>query len=122
MLIEDVRRYIALRRSLGFKLKQTAKLLEAQGTKTRVVSMPSWELFSRQSEAYRESVLPEAVRARVSIEAGATLGWHRWIGDRGIAVGIDHFGTSAPAAAIAKAYGFTPEAIAALASGLLASA
>jgi transketolase len=101
---------------------ETAKLLEAQGTKTRVVSMPSWELFSRQSEAYRESVLPEAVRARVSIEAGATLGWHRWIGDRGIAVGIDHFGTSAPAAAIAKAYGFTPEAIAALASGLLASA
>ena len=62
------------------------------------------------------------MRARVSIEAGATLGWHRWIGDRGIAVGIDHFGTSAPAAAIAKAYGFTPEAIAALASGLLASA
>ncbi|MBD5636112.1 MAG: transketolase [Candidatus Eremiobacteraeota bacterium] len=100
----------------------TAKLLEEQGTKTRVVSMPSWELFLQQSDAYRESVLPEAIRARVSIEAGATLGWHRWIGDRGIAVGLDHFGTSAPAAAIAKEYGFTPQAIAKLASGLLASA
>jgi transketolase len=62
------------------------------------------------------------VRARLSIEAGATLGWHRWIGDHGIAVGIDHFGMSAPAAAIAKEYGFEPEAIAKLASGLLASA
>ena len=100
----------------------TAKLLEQQGTKTRVVSMPSWELFSQQSDAYRESVLPEAVRARVSIEAGATLGWHRWVGDRGITVGLDHFGTSAPAPAIAKEYGFTPDAIAKLASGLLANA
>ena len=101
---------------------ETAKLLEAQGTKTRVVSMPSWELFSQQSDEYRESVIPTSVRARLSIEAGATLGWHRWIGDHGIAVGIDHFGMSAPAAAIAKEYGFEPEAIAKLASGLLASA
>jgi transketolase len=100
---------------------ETAKLLNAGGTKTRVVSMPSWELFLQQSDAYRESVLPEAVRARLSIEAGSTLGWHRFIGDRGIAVGIDHFGTSAPAAAIAKEFGFTPDAIAKLASGLLAS-
>jgi transketolase len=100
----------------------TAKLLKEHGTQTRVVSMPSWELFSQQSDAYRESVLPEAVRARVSIEAGATLGWHRWIGDRGIAVGLDHFGTSAPAAAIAEEYGFTPQAIAKLAAGLLANA
>jgi transketolase len=100
----------------------TAKLLETHGTKTRVVSMPSWELFGQQSDAYRESVLPEAVRARVSIEAGATLGWHRWIGDRGIAVGLDHFGASAPAADIAREFGFTAEAIAKLASGLLANA
>jgi transketolase len=101
---------------------ETATLLESQGTKTRVVSMPSWELFLAQDDAYRESVLPESVRARISIEAGATLGWHRFIGDRGIAVGIDHFGTSAPAAAIAKEYGFTPDAIAKRASGLLANA
>jgi transketolase len=99
----------------------SAKILEEHGTKTRVVSLPSWELFLAQDDAYRESVLPEAVRARISIEAGATLGWHRFVGDRGIAYGIDHFGTSAPAAAIAKAFGFTPEAIAKVASGLLAS-
>ncbi len=100
---------------------ETAKILEEHGTKTRVVSMPSWELFSQQDDAYRESVLPESVRARISIEAAATLGWHRWIGDRGVAIGIDHFGMSAPAPAIAKAYGFTPDAIAERASGLLAN-
>jgi transketolase len=97
-----------------------AKLLEAKGTKTRVVSMPSFHLFDKQDEAYRESVLPAAVKARVSIEAAATLGWHKYVGDRGIAYGLDHFGTSAPAAAIEKEYGFTPEHIADVASGLLA--
>jgi transketolase len=99
-----------------------AKLLEAQGTATRVVSLPSFELFAQQDDAYRESVLPADVRARVSIEAGSTFGWHRWIGDRGVAIGIDHFGTSAPAAAIATAFGFTPDAVARVASGLLTKA
>jgi transketolase len=101
---------------------ETANILNGQGTKTRVVSMPSWELFLQQPDAYRESVLPDHVRARISIEAGATLGWHRFVGDRGITVGIDHFGTSAPAPAIAKLYGFTPEAIAKQAAGLLTNA
>ncbi len=101
---------------------ETANILNGQGTKTRVVSMPSWELFLQQPDAYRESVLPDHVRARISIEAGATLGWHRFVGDRGITVGLDHFGTSAPAPAIAKEYGFTPEAIAKQAAGLLANA
>jgi transketolase len=99
-----------------------AKILESQGTATRVVSMPSFELFAQQDEAYRETVLPADVRARVSIEAGATFGWHRWIGDRGIAIGLDHFGTSAPAAAIAAEFGFTPEAVARVAAGLLTKA
>jgi transketolase len=98
-----------------------AKLLTQRGTKTRVVSMPSWELFDAQDESYRRSVLPESVKARVSIEAGATMGWSKYVGDRGIAVGLDHFGTSAPAAAIAKEYGFTPEHIADVAAGLLAN-
>jgi len=98
-----------------------AKLLEAKGTKTRVVSMPSFELFAAADAAYRESVLPAAVRARVSIEAAATFGWHRWVGDLGITVGIDHFGMSAPASAIAKEVGFTPEHIADVATGLLAN-
>jgi transketolase len=97
-----------------------AKILERSGTSVRVVSMPSWERFAEQDETYRESVLPSDVRARVSIEAGATLGWHRWIGDRGVAIGLDHFGTSAPAAAIAKEFGFTPDDVARVAGGLLA--
>jgi transketolase len=98
-----------------------AKLLAAQGTKARVVSMPSWTLFELQDAAYRESVLPAHVKARMSIEAGATIGWSKYVGDRGIAYGLDHFGTSAPAAAIATEYGFTPEHIAGVAAGLLAN-
>ncbi|MBV9972926.1 MAG: hypothetical protein JO135_06290 [Candidatus Eremiobacteraeota bacterium] len=95
---------------------EAAKLLENQATRTRVVSMPSWELFWAQSASYRDSVLPPDVRGRMSIEAAATLGWDRWVGDRGFAFGIDHFGMSAPAADIAKAYGFTPENIAKVAA------
>jgi len=91
---------------------KAAELLQQRGTKARVVSMPCWKLFEAQDEAYRDSVLPPDVTARMSIEAGATLGWERWVGTKGIAYGLDHFGTSAPAAAIAKEYGFTPEAIA----------
>ena len=97
-----------------------AKLLAGKGTKARVVSMPSFHLFDQQDAAYRESVLPAAIKARMSIEAGTTLGWHKYVGDRGIAYGLDHFGTSAPAAAIEKEYGFTPEHIADVATGLLA--
>jgi transketolase len=98
-----------------------AKILAAKGTKTRVVSMPSWELFREQDQGYRDSVLPPAVKARVSIEAASTMGWSQWVGDRGIAVGIDRFGMSAPAADIAKALGFVPEKIAETAASLLAN-
>ncbi len=91
---------------------QAAALLENGGMHARVVSMPCWELFAAQSEEYRQAVLPPDVTARMSIEAAATFGWERWIGNRGYAYGIDHFGTSAPAGAIAKEYGFTPEHIA----------
>jgi len=96
-----------------------AKLLESKGTSVRVVSMPCWEYFAAQDAAYRESVLPPSVRARVSIEAGATFGWERWIGDDGVAIGIDHFGASAPAAAIAEAFGFTASHVAQVATDLL---
>jgi transketolase len=99
-----------------------AKLLATKGTKARVVSMPSWELFDRQTQGYKDSVLPPAIEARVSIEAGTTMGWERYVGARGIAFGIDHYGTSAPAGVIAKEFGFTPEHIADVASGLLARA
>jgi len=101
---------------------KAAELLQQRATKTRVVSMPCWELFEAQVEAYRNAVLPPDVTARMSIEAGATLGWERWVGTKGIAYGIDHFGTSAPAAAIAKEYGFTPEAIAQVAQDRFALA
>ncbi|GAC1497765.1 MAG: transketolase [Vulcanimicrobiaceae bacterium] len=111
---------IATGSEVGLAL-DAAKLIESKGTKTRVVSMPSFELFAQADAAYRESVLPSAVRARVSIEAGATFGWHRWVGDHGVAIGIDHFGMSAPASAIAKEVGFTPEHIADVATGLLAN-
>ncbi len=98
-----------------------AKLLEAGGTKTRVVSMPCWELFERQDQAYRDAVLPPAVKARVSIEAGATLGWSRWVGDRGVALGIDHFGASAPAAGARRRRSGLPPNTSPTASGLLAA-
>ncbi len=91
------------------------KILDDKGTRTRVVSMPCWELFDEQPQTYKDSVLPPAVTARMSIEAAATLGWARYVGDRGFAFGIDHFGASAPAAAIAKGFGFTPDHVAQLA-------
>jgi transketolase len=95
-----------------------AKLLEAGGTDVRVVSMPSMELFAAQQSGYRDAIIPPQA-ARVSIEAGATFGWHRWVGERGVTVGIDHFGASAPAQAIATEFGFTAENVAAVASRLL---
>ena len=91
------------------------KILQEKGVGTRVVSMPCWELFDAQPEAYRDEVLPPGITARMSIEAGATLGWSKYVGDRGYAFGIDHFGASAPAADIARAFGFTPENVAKLA-------
>jgi transketolase len=99
-----------------------AKLLEEKGTHARVVSMPSWELYEAQDAAYKESVLPESIRARVAVEAGAPIGWDRYVGPHGAKVTLDHFGTSAPAPAIAKDYGFTPEHVADVATGLLAHA
>jgi transketolase len=98
---------------------QAAKTLAEEGTQARVVSMPSWELFAAQPQAYRDTILPPRVRARVSIEAGATLGWERWIGERGIAIGIDHFGASAPAERIAEEFGFTSAHIVRAANALL---
>jgi transketolase len=100
--------------------REAAKLLAAKGTKVRVVSMPSFHLFDKQDAAYRDSVLPPAIKARVTIEAASTMGWKKYAGDAGITYGLDHFGTSAPAPAIEKEFGFTPQHIADVASGLLA--
>ena len=83
--------------------------LTKQGIKVRVVSMPSWELFAAQDQSYRDEVLPPAVTARVGVEAGVSLGWHRWIGDHGTFVGIDRFGSSAPYKEVYKLVGVTVE-------------
>ncbi len=98
------------------------ELLEKDGVPTRVVSAPSLELFARADAAYREAVLPGAVRARLAVEAAATFGWHRWVGDAGDVLGIDRFGASAPDARIFRELGFTPENVAARARAVLARA
>ncbi len=83
--------------------------LKTYGIKARVVSMPSWNLFEAQDAAYRESVLPAAIKKRVTVEAATRLGWRQWAGDEGITIGIDHYGASAPGELIMKNFGFTPE-------------
>ncbi len=86
--------------------------LTAEGIRARVVSFPSWELFEDQPAEYRHSVLPPHITARVSIEQGSTIGWDRYIGSTGAAIGMHTFGASAPMAALLKKFGFTPDAVA----------
>jgi transketolase len=88
------------------------ELLARSAVRTRVVSMPCWEAFAEQPRDYRDQVLPPALRARVAVEAGVTLGWERWVGDAGAVVGIDHFGASAPGDEVLKRFGFTAEHVA----------
>ena len=85
--------------------------LQSGGTKVRVVSLPSFELFEAQDAQYRESVLPASVTARVTVEAGATLGWERYAGDGGEIIGLDDFGASAPGDVVMKEFGFTVERV-----------
>jgi transketolase len=96
-----------------------ADALEADGIPTRVVSLPCWEAFDAQDAAYREAVLPLAVRKRVSVEIGVSLGWERWTGDEGAIVALDHFGASAPAATIFEQFGFTVERVTAVAKAVV---
>lgn len=84
-----------------------ARLLAKDGVRVRVVSLPSWELFAAQPQAYRDSVLPPAVHARVSVEAATSFGWHRWLGEAGEAVSLDHFGASAPGERLFDEFGFS---------------
>jgi transketolase len=93
--------------------------LEDEGIPTRVVSMPSWELFEKQDRAYREEVLPSAVAARLSVEAGSALGWKRWVGDRGDSIGLERFGASAPGEVVLRELGFNVENVVAKAKALL---
>jgi len=93
--------------------------LSEQGVRARVVNMPSWELFERQPQSYREEVLPPEVTARLAIEAGVPQGWSRYVGDRGDVIGIDRFGASAPYKVLWEKYGFTAENVAARALEML---
>ncbi len=93
--------------------------LQADGIGTRVVSLPSWELFEAQDAAYREEVLPAACTKRISIEAGSRFGWERYVGLQGQIIGMDEFGASAPAGELMKHFGFTPENLVAVAKQLL---
>jgi transketolase len=85
--------------------------LAGAGVHVRVVSMPSWELFAAQDPAYRESVLPTAITARVAVEAGVTLGWREWVGAAGVVVGIDRFGASAPGEVLLENLGISAAAV-----------
>ncbi|NIR28079.1 MAG: transketolase [Gammaproteobacteria bacterium] len=102
---------IATGSEVGIAL-DAARLLGERGAAVRVVSLPSVDTFEAQDERYREAVLPAAVRARVSVEAGVTHGWHKYVGSTGRTVGIDTYGESAPAAQVFKHFGFTAEAVA----------
>jgi transketolase len=99
---------IASGSEVGLILAAQQKLLE-QKIAVRLVSMPSWELFEAQSPEYRESVLPSSVRARLAVEAGVTLGWHKYVGNLGDAIGVDRFGASAPGPVVMREYGLTAE-------------
>jgi transketolase len=109
---------IATGSEVEIALQAQAKLA-GEGIRCRVVSMPCWELFEAQDSSYKESVLPSAIPARVSVEAGVTFGWSRWIGSEGKAIGVDRFGASAPGEAIYEKLGITSEAVISAVKSLL---
>jgi transketolase len=98
---------------------EAAEKLRNGGTSVRVVNMTSWELFDGQPDDYRNKVLPPETKIRVAIEAGATQGWHRYIGDRGEVIGIDHFGASAPYKVLFEKFGLTSDRLSEKALGLI---
>lgn len=93
--------------------------LQAEGINVRVVSMPSWALFEKQEQAYKDSVLPPDVTARVSVEQASTLGWARYVGLQGYSIGMETFGASAPLKALQEKFGFTSDRIVDAAKELL---
>jgi transketolase len=94
--------------------------LKSEGVQARVVSMPCWKIFDEQDAAYRESVLPSSVTARVSVEMAATFGWERYVGLKGQMIGMHRFGASAPLKDLLKFFGFTADAVVAAAHKAIA--
>jgi transketolase len=90
---------------------EAKKILDQKGLSTRVVSMPSWELFEKTSKGYKDSILPPNVKARIAIEAGISMGWERYTGDHGDSICINHFGASAPGNTVLEKFGFTVDTI-----------
>jgi transketolase len=105
---------IATGSELSLAVEAHERLL-AEGVRSRVVSMPSWDIFERQPREYRESVLPPGVKARVAVEQGSTLGWDRYVGGSGRVIGMETFGASAPLKELQRKFGFEPDRVAAAA-------
>jgi transketolase len=95
------------------------EVLTSQGIRSRVVSMPSWDIFEHQPKSYRDSVLPPNVTARIAVEQGSVLGWDRYVGPAGQVIGMHTFGASAPLKELLRNFGFEPERIVAAAKELL---
>jgi transketolase len=98
---------------------QAHEALLAQGIRSRVVSMPSWDIFDDQPQEYQDSVLPPAVKVRVAIEQASTFGWERYTGAQGRVIGMKTFGASAPLKELQRKFGFEPERVVAIAKELL---
>ena len=95
------------------------EVLASQGIRSRVVSMPSWDIFEHQPQSYRESVLPAEIKARIAVEQGSALGWDRYVGAAGRVIGMETFGASAPLKELQRKFGFEPERIVDLAREML---
>ena len=93
--------------------------LLAEGIRSRVVSMPSWDIFEHQTKEYRDSVLPPTVKARVAVEEASTFGWERYVGDSGVVIGMKTFGASAPLKELQRKFGFEPDRVVEAAKELL---
>jgi len=110
---------IATGSEVHLALQAQEKLLAEKGVRARVISMPCWELFQQQPKEYRDRILPPSIRPRLSIEAGASLGWAQWVGERGDSIAVDRFGASAPGPEVMKQYGFGVENVVSRALALL---
>jgi transketolase len=96
--------------------------LVAEGIRSRVVSMPSWDIFEHQAQEYQDSVLPPGVKARVAVEQASTLGWERYVGRSGRVIGMKTFGASAPLKELQRKFGFEPERVTQIAKELVGKA
>ncbi|MBV8480489.1 MAG: transketolase [Actinobacteria bacterium] len=102
----------------GSEVSLAVEAAKRMDVPTRVVSMPCWEIFEAQPADYRDEILPPDVKARLSVEAGVALGWHKWVGDEGDSISIEHYGASAPGTTVLEKFGYTPENVVARALAL----